>query len=81
MAKKACSKRTIQFKTKRGRVIKFTGRPGGSDECGKVRRKVSPWARAVGKIGKRCAKSGRPGSARNAACLRAGIRELKSARA
>jgi hypothetical protein len=81
MAKKACSKKTISFKTKRGRDVRFTGRPGGSDGCGKIRRKVSSWARSVGKVGKRCAKQGRPGTARNAACLRAGIRELKSARA
>lgn len=77
---KVCSKKNIRFKTRRGRPVEFTGRPGGSAGCGKIRRKVSSWARKVGKIGKRCAKTaGRPGTARNAACLRNGIRELKRA--
>lgn len=81
MAKsKGCGTKRIRFKTRRGRVIEFTGRPGGQDACGKKRRKISAWAHKVGKIGKACARTaGRPGTARNAACLRTKIREMKKA--
>lgn len=80
MARKVCSTKKIRFKTRRGRSVEFTGRPGGSAGCGKKRRKVSSWQRAVGRIGKACARQGRPGTARNASCLRTKVRELRASR-
>lgn len=70
MARPVCSKKTIQFKTKRGRVIRFTGRPGGSEGCGKKKRRVTAWMHAVGRAGRTCAKKARPGTATNARCLK-----------
>lgn len=75
---KGCGTKTVQFKTRRGRTVRFTGRPGGQEKCGRRRRKVSAWAHKVGKIGKACARVGRPGTARNASCLKTKIRELKA---
>lgn len=69
-----CTISTIKFKTKRGRPVSFRGRPGGQEKnggtCGNKKRKVTPHMRAVGRAGKACAKVGKPGSSRNAACLR-----------
>ena len=71
MAKRAvCSKKSISFKTKRGKTISFTGRPGGTVGCGKKARKVTSWMRAVGRAGKACAKKARPGTATNTKCLK-----------
>ncbi len=70
MARAVCSKKTIAFKTSRGRPVRFTGRPGGSAGCGKKKRRVTSWMHAVGKAGKACAKKARPGTTTNARCLK-----------
>ena len=71
MARRAvCSKKTIQFKTKRGKTVRFTGRPGGSEGCGKKKRRVTAWMHAVGRAGRACAKKARPGTSTNTRCLK-----------
>lgn len=65
-----CSKKQIKFRTRRGKTISFTGRPGGTAQCGKKARKKSAWSRKFGQIGRACAKVGKPGTARNISCLR-----------
>lgn len=70
-----CSVSLIRFKTKRKKQVSFRGRAGGQKknggDCENKKRKVTAHMRAIGKAGKACAKVGKPGSARNAACLRA----------
>lgn len=76
MARPVCSKKNIRFKTRRGKTIAFTGRPGGSAGCGKKPRRKTAWMKEVGRVGRMCAKkAGRPGTARNAACLRNSLRK------
>lgn len=69
-----CSVTSIKFKTKRGKTVQFRGRAGGQKknggDCGNKKRRVTSHMHAIGRAGKKCAKVGRPGTARNAACLR-----------
>ncbi len=75
---KSCAVQTIRFKTSRGRVVSFRGRPGGDSKadgkCAHKARKFAPEAkraqRQIAAAGRKCAKQGRPGSAGNKACLR-----------
>lgn len=72
----SCAVKQIKFKTRRGKTITFKGREGGSAGCGKKKRRVSGWSRTFGKIGRACAKVGKPGSARNVSCLRSKFKAL-----
>lgn len=69
-----CSKKTIRFKTRRGKTVSFTGRPGGDSKnggaCPHKARKRTPQMRAIAAAGRACKKAGRPGTAKNIACIR-----------
>ncbi len=80
MAKsKGCSVQTISFKKKRGGKVVFKGRPGGQKKHGGVcenkARKRTPQMSAIARAGRACKKSGRPGTAKNIACVRAFFRK------
>ena len=73
MAKaKGCKVGTVKFKTRRGRTIEFHGKHGPS--CGPRRFRRTAWNNKIAAAGRACKKAGRPGTAKNAACLRAHLR-------
>lgn len=78
---KGCSRTVIRFKTRRGRVVSFSGTPGGSKKhggkCGSVGAGFSKHAaavaarRAFGRAARKC--HGKSRVKRNA-CVRAALR-------
>lgn len=77
MAKKGggCSPRTIRFKTKRGKVIQFTGRPGGQKQHGgdcsnkhRSTRHLAVYKSALRKAAKAC--KGKKGKMNFRSCVR-----------
>jgi hypothetical protein len=74
-ASRGCAPTAIRFKTKRGKTVSFTGRPGGDSKhggkCAHKRRPRTPQMRAIAAAGRACARVGKPGTKRNIACLRA----------
>lgn len=71
---RGCAPSRISFRTKRGKTVSFTGRPGGDKsnggKCVHKRRPRTPQMRLIAAAGRACAKLGRPGTKRNISCLR-----------
>ena len=70
---RACTKKVIRFKTKRGRVISFTGRHGLN--CApRFRKGVTPAAlRPYAAAMKKCARKFKPGSKAIGKCVKTAV--------
>ena len=66
MAKMKQKRGWVRFKTRRGRKVEFklTGRG----------HRVNAWNHKFGKAGKACARVAKPGTARNASCVKAKLK-------
>ena len=71
---RGCAPTAIRFRTKRGKVVTFRGRPGGDSKhggkCVHKKRRVTPQMRAIAAAGRACARVAKPGTKRNISCLK-----------
>lgn len=71
---RGCAPTRVSFRTKRGKVVSFTGRPGGDKahggKCVHKRRPRTPQMRLIAAAGRACARVAKPGTKRNISCLK-----------
>lgn len=73
-----CTRKTIKFKTKRGRVISFTGREGPS--CGPRKkpstRHLAPWKAVMKKAAPQCKRAARGNVRAYRKCIGTAVRSV-----